>query len=44
MGLESAYSINWWGYHYLKGFNGGPGWKHRFEAARRACTGMRNYT
>ena len=42
--LARMHSINWWGYHYLKGFNGGPGWKHRFEAARRACTGMRNYT
>ena len=38
--LARMHSINWWGYHYLKGFNGGSGWPHRFQAAQRACAGM----
>ena len=42
--LARMHSINWWGYHYLKGFHGGSGWKHRFQMAQRACHGMKNYT
>ena len=35
--LARMHSINWWGYHYLQGFGGGDGWKHRLAAARKAC-------
>ena len=38
--LARMHSINWWGYHYLKGFNGGSGWPHRFQMAKQACSGM----
>lgn len=38
--LARMHSINWWGHHYLKGFSGGSGWRHRFEAAQKACVGM----
>lgn len=41
--LARMHSVNWWGYHYLKGFNGGPGWPHRFQAAQRACAGMQRF-
>lgn len=42
--LARMHSINWWGYHYLKGFSGGSGWGHRFQAAQRACSGMGYYS
>jgi hypothetical protein len=38
--LARMHSINWWGHHYLKGFSGGSGWPHRFQAAQQACSGM----
>ena len=41
--LARMHSINWWGYHYLKGFNGGSGWNHRLQAAKRACSGMTRF-
>lgn len=36
--LARMHSVNWYGYHNLKLFNGGPGWKHRLEAAKQACS------
>ena len=38
--LARMHSINWWGYHYLKGFHGGKGWPHRLQCAKKACAGM----
>ena len=38
--LARMHSINWWGHHYLKGFSGGSGWPHRYQAAQKACAGM----
>jgi hypothetical protein len=42
--LARMHSINWWGVHYLKGFNGGSGWSHRYQAAQKACAGMPYFT
>lgn len=41
--LARMHSINWWGHHYLKGFNGGSGWSHRFQVAQKACVGMNRF-
>ena len=41
--LARMHSINWWGYHFLKGFNGGSGWNHRYAAAKRACMNMHQF-
>lgn len=41
--LARMHSINWWGYHYIKGFHGGTQWPHRYQSARGACAGMQNF-
>ena len=41
--LARMHSINWWGYRNVKLFHGGSGWKHRYEAAQQACSGMQSF-
>lgn len=41
--LARMHSVNWYGYHNMKLFGGGPGFQHRLQAAQRACGGMTRF-